>query len=488
MSKRLDLLLVNPSNRTDQFGELSSLATIAQPVGISSIANYIHSNGLDVEVFDAEASGYTIGETIDYIKDRNPWLMGISAFTTKMTSATEIIKGLKYKDIATVLGGHHATAIPLQTLEETQADFLIRGEGYSALLNLSNLWIGNKKTPTVGHISGLCYIGMLSPHISERNVEPFDNNYFPEYGYEFLQMEKYRAHHWQTWGINTNDRSGFAIVYSSLGCPFKCDYCTVNVIYGDNKVRYKEPKKFVDEIEFLHNTYGTKYFEITDDTFTFNKNRVIEICKEMIKRGLGKKIHAWCFGRVSTVDEEVLLMLRRAGIDWIFFGFESSSEDSLKGVHKDQTVDQMIKVRQICHRIGINVGGNFLFGLPEDTHETMENNLKLAHELNCEYVNFFMLMAYPGSVYYGVAKERGYPLPKRWNDYGFFAPGCVPMRNEYLTAEQILEFRDKAFIEYFSSKSYQDMIEKKFGRQTIDFINNQILSKHIERDISKNEN
>ena len=485
MSKKLDLLLVNPSNRTDQFAELSELATIAQPVGISSIANYIKSKGLSVEVFDAEANGFTVNQTIEYIKDKNPRIMGISAFTTKMTSTIEIIKGLRYSTIVPVLGGHHATAIPSQTLEESEATFIIRGEGYTPLLNLSKFLLGHKDSIPYSEIKGLCYNDVKHPHISERNIEPFGNDYFPEYGYEFLNMEKYRAHHWQTWGINTEDRSGFAIVYSSLGCPFRCDYCTVNLIYGDNKVRYKEPKKFVDEIEYLHNTYGIKYFEITDDTFTFNRKRVIEICKEMINRGLGKKIHAWCFGRVSTVDPTALYMLKEAGIDWIFFGFESSSEDSLKDVNKDQTVNQMIKVRQICHRIGINVGGNFLFGLPEDTHETMKGNLQLAHELNCEYVNLFVLMPYPGSVYYGVAKEKGYPLPKTWNDYGFFAPGAIPMRNEYLTAEQILEFRDKAFVEYFSAKSYQDMIQRKFGKGTIDFINNQILSKRIERTILK---
>ena len=134
-------------------------------------------------------------------------------------------------------------------------------------------------------------------------------------------------------------------------------------------------------------------------------------------------------------------------------------------------------------KVGINVGGNFLFGLPMDTQETMRNNLKLAHELNCEYANFFLLMPYPGTKYYGIAKEKGYPLPKKWNDYGFFAPGAIPMSSENLTAKEIVKFRDEAFIEYFSSDSYQNMIKSKFGQATVNFINDQILSKHIKRDI-----
>jgi len=487
---KIDILLVNPSNRTDQFAELSELATIAQPVGISSIAHYLKNHDINVEVFDAEAEGYTINQTLEHIKDKNPRIMGISAFTTKMTSATKIIQGLKNTKIITVLGGHHASAIPLQTLNETGVDYIVRGEGYFPILKLVNVYRGKKNKYGFGniidYIPGICCtdpLEMLPPHISERNVELFDNEYFPEYGYEFLEMQKYRAHHWQTWGIDTKDRSGFAIVYSSLGCPFSCDYCTVNIIYGKNRVRYKDTEKFVSEIEYLHNEYGTKYFEITDDTFTFNKDRVKEICNKMIRKGLGKKIHAWCFGRVSTVDSTILSMLKQAGIDWIFFGFESSSENSLKGVHKNQTIDSMFEVREMCKNIGINVGGNFLYGLPDDTYETMVNNLKLAKELNCEYANFFLLMPYPGTPYYEEAIEKGYPLPKNWNDYGFFTPGTIPMTGKYLSAREIVEFRDKAFVEYFSNKDYQDMIQSKFGQQTVDFINNNILSKSIKRDI-----
>jgi anaerobic magnesium-protoporphyrin IX monomethyl ester cyclase len=488
--KKLDILLVNPSNRMEQFADLHSLTTIAQPVGLSSIAAFLKKNDINVEVFDAEANNYTVTQTIEYIKNKNPMIMGISAFTTKMHSATNIIQGIKDTDIISVIGGHHSSAIPEQALNESGVDYLVRGEGYTPLLELCKTYkapqSNNSLTKAVLNIPGLCFNDIrnaVPPHISDRNIEKFNKDYFPEYGYSFLDMSKYRAHHWQTWGIDTEDRSGFAIVYASLGCPFQCDYCTVNLIYGSNRVRYKDPTKFVSEIEYLNKEYGTKYFEITDDTFTFNKDRVLQICNQMIKKGLGKKIHAWCFGRVSTVNKDILYILRESGVDWIFFGFESSSEDSLKGVNKKQTVDQMFQVRELCSDIGINVGGNFLFGLPEDTHQTMKDNLSLAKDLNCEYVNFFLLMAYPGTKYYEIAKEKGYPLPKSWNDYGFFAPGTIPMTGKNISARDIVEFRDRAFVEYFSSKKYQNMIKKKFGQQTVDFINNKILSKSIKREI-----
>jgi anaerobic magnesium-protoporphyrin IX monomethyl ester cyclase len=90
-------------------------------------------------------------------------------------------------------------------------------------------------------------------------------------------------------------------------------------------------------------------------------------------------------------------------------------------------------------------------------------------------------MAYPGAKLHTAGKEKGYPLPARWGQYGFFEPHELPLRNDNLSAEDILRFRDNAFIEYFSSQRYRSMISENFGEQTVDFIRNKVLSKNIVR-------
>ena len=91
------------------------------------------------------------------------------------------------------------------------------------------------------------------------------------------------------------------------------------------------------------------------------------------------------------------------------------------------------------------------------------------------------MMAYPGTEFHKIAKAENILMPSKWRQYGFFAPDALPLENKQLSADKILQFRDNAFNEYFGGKSYQNMIEKKFGSETLSFVNNKILSKNIVR-------
>lgn len=227
--------------------------------------------------------------------------------------------------------------------------------------------------------------------------------------------------------------------------------------------------------------YGIKHIEIIDDTFTINPHRVEQFCDAIIAKGLGNKLNMWCFARTDTVMPHIMEKIKRSGINWVFMGFESGSDAVLKDVNKQQTVDQIKRANDIVHKAGIYIGGNYVFGLPGDTEETMAQTILLAKELNTEYANFFLLMPYPGTRFHKIAKELKYPLPETWGQYGFFAPDALPMRNEMLSAEQILKFRDRAFIEYFSGAKYQDMIREKFGPSIVKFLNSNVLSKKLKR-------
>jgi anaerobic magnesium-protoporphyrin IX monomethyl ester cyclase len=308
-----------------------------------------------------------------------------------------------------------------------------------------------------------------------------DLDSLPFAAWDLLPMNKYRAHHWQAWEHDVNDLSGFAVLYTSLGCPFDCAYCSVNVVYGKHIVRYRSPQRVVRELELLVNELGVKYVEIIDDTFTLNEVRVERLCDAIIERGLGDKLRMWCFARADRVSERLMDKMRRAGIEWVFMGFESGKDLILESINKQQTVEQIRRAVDIVHSAGIHVGGNYVFGLPGDTQESMQETLALAKELNTEYANFFITMCYPGTKILEVAKEKGYPLPERWGQYGFFAPDAVPMRTEALTGGDILKFRDNAFKEYFGSERYQRMIRWEFGQKAVDYINNKVLSKEIVR-------
>ncbi len=479
MTEKVDLLLINPGNRLEQFAKLSDLATVAQPLGIAMIAAYVREQGFSVAIIDAEVNFWTPEQALEEIEKYEPLLIGLSAFTTKMTAAGKILELIREKmpGVKLSLGGHHGSAIPEQTLNEETVDFIIQGEGFFptvALLKALQKGQTSFSIPGVWYKDGERIVG----NGRAKGIDCLDD--LPFAAWDLLPMDKYLAHHWQTWDYGL-DKSGFSLLYTSLGCPFSCDYCSVNVVYGAHNTRYRSPKNVADELRLLVDRYGIKHVEIIDDTFTLNPKRTEAICDEIIAQKLGDKLNMWCFARTDRVSEHLMNKMKRAGINWVFMGFESGDDLVLQGVNKGQTVDQIKQAAQVVHQAGIHIGGNYVFGLPQDTPETMRQTLDLAKELNTEYANFFLLMAYPGTNLRQTALERDYPLPEKWGQYGFFAPDALPMRNEQLSAADILKFRDAAFIEYFDRPEYLQMVEKTFGSQTREFLVSKVLSKKLVR-------
>jgi radical SAM superfamily enzyme YgiQ (UPF0313 family) len=480
MTIKVDLLLVNPGNRLEQFAKLNELATVAQPLGIAIIASIAREKGVSVEIFDAEAEFLTPDEAVKVIVDRyDPVVIGLTAFTTKMTAAGMILKGIKQlmPNVVKVIGGHHPSAIPEKTLLDEDVDFVVAGEGFDPIIQL----VDKVKSKSDDYkIEGLWYkkSGKIVGH--GLAAGPKDLDKLPYASWDLLPMDKYRAHHWQAWDYNL-DQSRYALIYTSLGCPFRCEFCSVNVVYGKRGTRFRSAKHVVGEIKLLVENYGIRHIEIVDDLFTVNKKRVYEFCNEMIAHNLGDKVNMWCFGRTDTVEKDLVRKMKQAGINWIFLGIESGDDDVLQTVAKKQTLEKIRTANEILRETGIYIGGNYVFGLGDDTLQTMQKTSQLAMDLNTDYANFFLAMAYPGTSLYSEALINGYELPEKWGQYGFFAPDALPLRNRYVSSTDILDFRDSAFEKYFSSKQYQNMVSDKFGSHIVDFINNSILNKKIYR-------
>ena len=479
MKEKVDLLLINPGNRLEQFAKLSDLATVAQPLGLAMLASYVRQHGFTVAIVDGEADFQTPEQTMETVARYEPLLIGVSAYTTKMTAAGTILRLIREQmpGVKTMLGGHHGSAVPEQTLREEAVDFVIQGEGFFPTVELLRRIKAAKHDL---HIPGVSWLEQGRLVDNGRAPLIMDLDELPFAAWDLLPMHKYRAHHWQAWNYDL-DQTGFAVLYTSLGCPFMCEYCSVNVVYGRHKTRYRSPDHVVRELELLVNRYGVKHVEIIDDTFTLIPRRVEALCDAIIERKIGDRLNMWCFARTDRVQPRLMQKMKSAGINWVFMGFESGDDFVLQGVNKRQTVQQIRQAVDDVHRAGLYIGGNYVFGLPNDTYATMQQTLALAKELNTEYANFFLLMAYPGTELHRQAKQKGYPLPEKWGQYGFFAPDALPMRNKHVSAEAILKFRDAAFVDYFSSDRYLSMIHKTFGEQIVDFIRQKILTKTIHR-------
>jgi len=221
----------------------------------------------------------------------------------------------------------------------------------------------------------------------------------------------------------------------------------------------------VDELDYLVSR-GIKNLKICDELFTINPKHVSDICNLIIERKYDLNI--WAYAKVGTTTPHLLDKMKEAGINWLCYGFEAGNEDVLDNVNKPQTVDAMRYAVEMTKQAGINIIGNFMFGLPGDTPDTMMQTLDLAKQLLCEWVNFYCVVAYPGSKLYDETPKE--LLPDKWEDYDQYSPNFKPLPTKYLTGEEVLEFRDGAFVEYFTNEKYLEMIKDKFGQQAVEQI------------------
>src|SRR5262245_7365737 len=392
----LDLLLINPCDRKKIYQQLGDqLTAVEPPLWCRLIAGYVRDRGYSVEIIDAEAEGWDAEIVAAEAAARRPKLVGMvvfghqpSASTQQMAAAGPTCRAIKDKNpqLPIIIVGGHVAALPDQTMHEEQVDFACNGEGPITIREL--LDVLRAETPhDYARVPGLVWRdeGKVRSNPSPVLIKELDQDLHGNV-WDLLPMEKYRAHNWQCFGDLTA-RQPYASIYTSLGCPYKCTFCCINAPFGTNRYRMRNPKAVAAEIDHLHNTYGVKTFKIIDEMFVLNERHVIGLCDELIARDYGLNI--WAYARVDTVKPRMLEKLRKAGVRWLALGIESGSEHVRDGAEKSFNQSEIVDIVRRIQQAGISVIGNFIFGLPDDDVQTMQQTLDLALELNCEFANFY---------------------------------------------------------------------------------------------------
>lgn len=463
-----DVVLIHPNGTHGIYGPLGNeLVSREQPLWPRLIAGALLGHGVDVKIIDAEVHDLSPKRVADLVAGYDPKLTVIvvsghqpSASTQAMAGARAIAHELTTDRVhgKVAFAGNHPSALPRRTLDEEQCDYVIDGEGPTTILGLLN---GDE--PRL--IPGLVYPNVFNPYFNIRNpAAPLLDINKDLHGQAWKLLpapEEYRSHNWQRWG-RPELRSPYAAVHTSLGCPYTCSFCMINVFQHTNRYRMRDPMAVVNEIEFL-SVYGVATFKIIDELFLLNRRHVDKICTELVRRGVSKNMSAWCYGRTDTVEPEYLKLVRSAGIDWIALGIESGNAQVRDAARKHLDEIEIERVVRTIEQAGINVVGNYIFGLPGETVETMEQTLRLAEKLNTAHANFYVAMAYPGSKLYDEALEKGWQLPSTWAGYSQHNEFTLPLAVGDLSARKILEFRDSAFDRYFSRDSYRSNVVQRFG-------------------------
>jgi len=435
------ILLIHPSN-LKVYEKMDKKGSKTPPIGIMYLAGVLRKNGYNVEILDAEADSLTLDQTVSSSLKHDPDLIGITCTTPLIESATEISKKIKEQKpgTVTVLGGPHITALPQETLEQPSIDYIVCGEGELTLLELVQALERSKPVET---IRGIGFKRGRESIINPPRQLIEDLNSLPFPARDLVPKERY-VH------MVFGPREPFTVIVSSRGCPFQCIFCASNITFG-KRARFRTPTNVADEIEDAMHRLNIARFVFSDDTFTLNKRRTIEICKEIMRRRLD--ISFVCSSRVDTIDEERLRYLKKAGCFMVTYGVESGDDGILNKIKKGITVSQSRRAIELTRKYGLKTIASYMIGNVGETRETVEKTLKLAGLLKTDVAQFSIATPFPGTEFWRIAKEEGRIRPVEFSDYGWYYK--VVYDHESLDPAELVEFQKLAY-KLYSTPLYKE--------------------------------
>jgi len=477
--RRNKIIFLTINAKRTLYGVTCDKYSAIQPnITMSLLGAYCKSKGIKVEMLD-ETRNFSIPEYCEYIRKEKPMLVGIIVSGANPSSSTMSMTGvIKFfeeynknpcKETQIFVHGGHPSVLPERTLEETNADFIIIGEGYEAITKLYDHFSNKgltKRNFELFKIKGLFYESDNIFH--NTGFSPLvDVNSLPMIDWSKTNPNKYRAHNWHTFGDLSN-RSPYGVIWTTFGCPHNCSFCCINNIFGKRNYRMRDINKVIEEIDTLVLKYNVKHIKILDELFIIKHPRINQFCEALEARDYD--LNMWAYGRTDSLDPKLLKRLKGVGLNWMSCGFESIDQKVLDSVNKgySQKYDEVISMIKDS---GISICADFIAGLWEDNYDTMQATYDFACKHNFEWLNIYPCFAYPGTpMYKELLKKRRIKEPKDWSEYALYGYNCNPLPTKYLTAKEVLAWRDEKFVAYHSRWEYIEMITQKFGSDTIKHI------------------
>lgn len=479
---------VIPSSAKQAYQALADkYSAIEPPTWALLLAQAVRAKGHDPCILDFDAEPCSIENAAEKIAATKSRLAVFVLYgqnpnsgTTMMIGASALAKQLKasHPNIKIVFIGSHASALPQETVQLPFVDFVFLNEGVYGLLELLQTNLQDE----LHKVSGLMFKKHSLPMRGApgKIVQTKDmDTMMPGYAWDLLPkdktlLDKYRAHYWHT-NFLDEGRTPFAAISTSLGCSFGCNFCMINIVNrtsyehgtvsSDSRgMRFWSPELMLKEFEYLWEN-GVRTVRLTDEMFFLNKKYYVPILEGLVQRGM--QFNFWAYARVDSVRKDQLDLFKEAGVNWLALGIEAGNPEVRLEIDKGKF--KQVDIREVVQDIkdaGINVLGNYMFGFPEDTEETMQETLDLALELNCEHANFYAAMALPGSPLYMEAVKNNWDLPERYEEFAFLSYDCKPLRTKTLSGAEVLKFRDEAWHKYFSHEPFLNLVENKFGIQS----------------------
>ncbi len=422
-----------PHRRSDKYLEY--------PIYLAYVVAILEKTGIDVHFIDGVAEDLSVQAFVDKAKEMKPDMITMECSTPSIIKDLHTAKELKeeLKDSFIVLMGSHPTFFHEEILSQNHfVDAIARGEFD---LTIRDLALTLQNGQQLRDVKGISYRDGESVQVNENRplIQDLDTLPFP--ARHIVKSDSYRE------AVFTGKRC--TTIVSSRGCPYQCVFCLwPRTMYG-HKFRKRSMENVVDEVQHVVKDYGVDEIYFDDDCLTLDRNRLIEICEEIVRRDIHVK---WmCQARVDNADERVLKAMKQAGCHYIKYGVESGSDEMLKAMKKGITLEQVRKAFKLTRKVGIKTQAFFMLGLPWETPETVEKTIDFAKEINPDSAQFAVVIPHPGTELYDLCLQKGWLKYESWDDFD-----CrrALIETDNLSIEDVERCRTKAYKEFYLRPSF----------------------------------
>ncbi|MEY2784960.1 MAG: hypothetical protein RL277_1167 [Planctomycetota bacterium] len=415
--------------------------THVHPLGIMMIAAVARQEGFpDMHILDMKVEDWMPERCVDELVKLAPAVVGLSAMTYEAGCLHEVAKLLKRRlpDTFVVAGGPHPSVAAEDVLKDPAVDFVVRGEGE---FTFAELLKGLEQGRTDwSECMGLSWRkdGVVTHNPDRPPPQKLDEMPFP--AWDLIDHAKY--HKVPRGGVIYAHKE-FATMFSSRACPWRCTYCHNS--YG-KVFRERSAEHVLAEIDLLVTKYGVKELVFMDDIFNFRPARAKAIAQGIIDRGYKLALTFPNGFRGDILDEELVVLLKKAGMYRCMVAVESASPRLQKVMQKNLKIDKVRKIVDFIASQGVMVHGAFMLGFPSETEEEMNETIEWAATSSFHTAAFFRVIPFKGTKLFSQVEEAGHPLPTDWSAY---EPYKSEINLSAVPEERIFELRKKAYRRFY---------------------------------------
>lgn len=476
----MKITLISP-NIVSQKGDVAGTGIPYVPISLVYLATYLKEKKQDIQFIDSFSEN-----PFQVVEKRNFLFQGITPKQIKkrIETNTELIilyagQVYAHESLLDIIKEVQTLNIPILIIENTQAvtayslrhaykDFIelgvkyvLSGEAEPRIMDFLDLLKGKKKP---NEVDGLIYQDKngkikMNPKILIQDVDKLP---FPDW-----DLEKIKNYWKLGYAHAPLTEKKYLPILTSRGCPLICQFCVVPAT-NEKKWRPRSPKNVVDELEFNHKKYGVREFHLEDLNPTVNRYRIIEICKEIIKRNLKLNLKFAAGTKAETFDLDTIEWMAKAGFSYISISPESGSPNVLKLMKKYFNHAQALKQIEKMHELGITSQACIVLGFPGETQKDLELTRKYVKALTkkgLDEVALFIMTPVPGSATY----DKVVPDYKKISELTF----TPSWRKEY---KNLTMWRLKILKTFLVTRSIYHPV--KLARQGVNFFSGRYRTKY----------